>query len=414
MVIVQTLFTWAQAWITRSTGIWVAVTLVYDMAFQHPSFWTGHVYCLFLSFFLTVLFYSRDVSGVWICFEFFLLLLHILQENLQRSCWESHSFRTEIRTSSQSAPLFAENKSDKRKPIRLSSSRRFSTYVLPTPGGTKSPSNTGSDSPLSQTLRTSESARTHSLWHSSPLDGKKLDKILEEERLSKSITQSGLRESNSNISATGLPPPLADGLLISRLDPHGASDSKKIKRQAFSGPLTSKPWPTKPFSKEHSRLFSVPIQRPRSSSPKVSPCPSPPLMSSPKISELHELPRPPASPSLKSSRPIGYVGHSAPLLPRCQFQTTRNESAKRRTSASPLPTPPQAITRSFSIPSSNNLNEVVETSKAMETSPSYALVSPPLTPISLRKPSRGSTTVQIVEIRGNAWPGAFVSLISLK
>lgn len=328
---------------------------------------------------------------------------------------KSLSFNREIRISSQSAPLprFAENKSDpddRRKQMRPSSSRKFSTYALPTPGDTKS--STGSGSPVPHILKTSLSGRAYNLWHSSPLDPAKFDKSLGDEKTSRATAQSVLRESNNNTAFTRLPPPPGDGGVLSQLEPFGASDSKKIKRQAFSGPLTGKPWPTKPVSKEHPQLFSGPILRnpipqPPASSPKVSPNASPTfLSSSPKISELHELPRPPARLSL-NSRPQGLVGHSAPLLPKGQVLSAPSKSVMSN-AASPLPKPPQAITRSFSIPSSSH---------KMEAAHNLEMASPPLTPISLsnKNPSSAGSgpVVQALEIRGNSGQSALVSLISL-
>ncbi|KAI9168662.1 hypothetical protein LWI28_000153 [Acer negundo] len=318
------------------------------------------------------------------------------KENLDKSYRKSLSFHRDIRISSQSAPLFAEDKSDPADKLRQMlplSTRKFNTYVLPTPVDTKSPNSTGSGSSVPHTLKTSLSGRTRNLWHSSPLDQKIFDKSLGDEKVSRSTAQTVLRESNSNTTFTPLPLPLADGLLFPRLDPLDASDFKKIKRQAFSGPITSKPWPTKPITREHPQLFSGPIlrypmARPSASPPKVSPGTSPTYMTSPKISELHELPRPPASSTPKSSRPMGLVGHSAPLAPKGQLLSATNKSVKSNT-ASPLPTPPQAITRSFSIPSNSHRTNVLDVSKPLEAAHNLEMFSPPLTPISLpiKKPS---------------------------
>lgn len=294
---------------------------------------------------------------------------------------------------SQSAPLFAENKVDpaeKLRQIQPSLSRKFHSYVLPTPIDTKGSVSAGSVKPVIQTAKTKLSERTQNLWHSSPLDPKMYENITRDEKVSgpaATKVQSVLKESN-NIASTQLPPPLLDGLLFARHDKLLDSDLKKIKRHAFSGPLTSKPWPTKPVTMKHPQLFSGPLLRnpmpqPPSSSPKVSPNASPTFMSSPKISELHELPRPPSGSDYKSSRSPVATGHSAPLVPRVQAQSI----TKMGSNAAPLPKPPPlGISRSFSVPSSDP-RVVVHAPKptAAFHSPQIAeeVASPPLTPIAL-------------------------------
>lgn len=320
-----------------------------------------------------------------------------LQENLGRNYSRSFSFTREVTVSSQSAPLFMDNKSDlvdRRKQMRQSSTRKFNTYVLPTPGDTKSSHSPGPGSPVPGALKPSLSGQTFNLRHEYPLNQTKFDKSLGGDKTSNDTAQSILRESNNNTASTRLPPPPpGDGFLLSRLDPRGVSVSKKVKRQSFSGPVL----------KEHHQLLSGPLLRnpmpqPPSSSPKVSPSASPTFMSSPKISELHELPRPPARLNLNSSRPMGLVGYSAPLLPKGQVLSAPSKSAMEN-AASPLPKPPQAITRSFSIPSSSH---------EMDAAHNLEMASPPLTPISLtiKNPSSAVSepVVQVVEIRGNSEP----------
>ncbi|XP_022725378.1 uncharacterized protein At2g33490-like isoform X2 [Durio zibethinus] len=327
------------------------------------------------------------------------------KENLERSRCHSFSFRAEIRNSSQSAPLFAENKFDPSQKIQPLLARKFNSYVLPTPVATKGSTGLGNPAPLS--FKTSLNEHSNNLWHSSPLEHKKYERILGDKKISGSGTmyaQSILRESNNAASSTRLPPPLSDRVLFSRVSPIAASDSKKIKRQAFSGPLTSKPWPTKPVSVEHPRLFSGPIVRnpmPQlpSTSRKVSPSTSP-LVSSPKISELHELPRPPASSASKSSRPLGLVGYSGPLMPRGQVLSATNQYVVSK-AASPLPQPPQVVTRSFSIPSSAHRVTSLPVSKPLETAissgMSQGVASPPLTPISFSQTQPSSTSSETAD-----------------
>ncbi|XWS54050.1 hypothetical protein CRYUN_Cryun10bG0055300 [Craigia yunnanensis] len=319
-------------------------------------------------------------------------MVEAAKENLERNRRHYFSFRGEMRNSSQSAPLFAENKSDPSEKIQPLLARKFSSYVLPTPVATEGSTGLGNSAPRS--FKTSLNEHSNNLWHSSPLEHKKNERILADEKFSGSAVinaQSVLRESNNAASSTRLPPPLADRVLFSRVSATAASDSKKIKRQAFSGPLTSKPWPTKSVSVKHPQLFSGPILRnpmpqPLSTSPKVSPSNAPTYVSSPKISELHELPRPPASSASKSSRPLGLVGYSGPLMSRVQVPSATNKSVVSR-AASPLPQPPQVVVRSFSIPSSTHRVMSLPVSKPLETAinsgMSKDVASPPLTPISL-------------------------------
>ncbi|KAL5552537.1 hypothetical protein UlMin_039938 [Ulmus minor] len=312
-----------------------------------------------------------------------------VKQNLERLYQSSVLLRA--RAGSQSAPLFAENQGDpaeKLRQIRPSFTRKFHSYVLPTPIDTKGSVSKGSGSPVNHTTQTGLSERTQNLWHSSPLELKKYERIIEDEKGSKPTLAnlSVLKESNNNAASTPLPPRLSDGL-YSRHD-QAASDSKKIKRQAFSGPLTSKPWANKPVGSQHPQLFSGPIlrnplpQHPSSSPPKTSPGASPTFTSSPKISELHELPRPPASSSSQTLRPAGLVGHSAPLVSRAQVHSSSKMGTK-----SPLPTPPQSIPRSFSIPSSGPRAVDLHTTKPMEGSPGSQTAedpaSPPLSPIAV-------------------------------
>ncbi|KAJ6945691.1 hypothetical protein NC651_000681 [Populus alba x Populus x berolinensis] len=334
--------------------------------------------------------------------------LEMAKENLDRSYRTMSSFKGELWTGTQSAPLFAETTSDpagKTKKLTPSSTRKLNTYVLPTPADPKSSNSTGSGSPVSGALKTSLSRRTPSLWHSSPLNQKKIEKLLGAEMSNKPTTKNSksvLKESNNNTTSTRLPPP--------RLEPFAAFDSKKTRRFAFSGPLTRKSLSIKPVLAEHPQLFSGPLLRnpatqllssPKVSpiiSPKVSPSASPTFVSPPKISELHELPRPPLSSTSKSPRAEGLVGHSAPLLPKGRMHPgTRKTPASNV--ASQLPTPSQVVPRSFSIPSRSQRIMVAQSSGIVED-----VASPPLTPISLCNNyplSTGSHTVnQAVQIRG--------------
>ncbi|XP_057486272.1 uncharacterized protein At2g33490-like [Actinidia eriantha] len=317
---------------------------------------------------------------------------------------DSFSFIRDLKASSQSAPLSAEKKFDPAERFRHLqplSSRKFHSYVLPTPGETKSPVSTGPDTQVTRTRYTSLSG---------PLEQIKYAKTPANQKFSEPIVpsqQSVLRESNNNTKSTSIPPPpLAEELPSQNQDQH-ATYAKKIKRHAFSGPLTGKSLSNRPISSVSgpipstgpSILFSGPLWRsgmPRpSSSSKLSPNTSPTFTSSPKISELHELPRPPANlPSSKlSARPLNQIGYSGQLLPKSQENPVANKLASR--AASPLPTPPLTLPRSFSIPSRDQRVTISHVSTPLgepQTSNMVeAIASPPLTPIFLPSSQPAST-----------------------
>ncbi|XP_020225914.1 uncharacterized protein At2g33490 isoform X4 [Cajanus cajan] len=285
------------------------------------------------------------------------------------------------RVGSYSAPILAEKKFDPAEKVRQlisASAAKSNAYVLPTPVNIK-------ETKTSTAPRTSASGSLHNLWHSSPLDEKKSEKDVDNKLSEPTIPRahSVLKESNTDTTSTQLPRPSAEGLSPPQVDLFNASDNKKIKRQAYSGPLTNKPLSVKPVSGGFARL---PVPQP--SSPKASPNASPPLVSSPRISELHELPRPPGSQSSKVVK--SRVGHSAPLvLKNPQVAVTNKFPSVVSSAASPLPTPPIIVSRSFSIPSSGQrgISLNVSNTKYLDT-PQVSKVdkaaSPPLTPMSQR------------------------------
>lgn len=330
--------------------------------------------------------------------------------NLDKNQWDLRVSSREPRIGSHSAPIFAEKKFDpaeKARQLQASTARKSNTYVLPTPIDAKGliSSRTSSTVPV-----TRPSGRTHNLWHSSPLEEKDSgdDNLSGPTFLKAQLVQ---KESNSNNTSTQLPPPL-EGLTLPQLDTFNASDTKKIKRHAFSGPITSKSSSTKPVlyasgpiaSSELPQLVSGMMSRlpnPQPSSPKVSPSASPPLVSSPKISELHELPRPPGSFGVKPTKSSGFVGHSAPLVLRNQeFNVPNKIPSVTSNMASPLPTPPPLVVpRSFSIPSSNQRAMALHVARHLESPqvPGKAeeVASPPLTPISLSNLKPVSTVSEV-------------------
>ncbi|KAI3467782.1 hypothetical protein Pfo_024445 [Paulownia fortunei] len=307
----------------------------------------------------------------------------------------SFSFQRGVRAISKSAPLFPEKKLDSAERMTQmgpSPSRKFTSYVLPTPDETKSP---GSGKIFNEAPQTRQSEVN--LRHSSPLDQNKYEKLRANDKLSGPIildTQSVLKESNNTTKASPLPPPLSEGLSFKQLDPNVASYAKKAKRQAFSGPLTGKPWPNNPnftasgpivssaFPPPFSgSLLRSPLPRP-TSTPKLSSRVSPTFVSSPKISELHELPRPPAH--LSARRPSNRSAHSGPLMSKSHELSTAFVSTTS-TAASTLPMPPQPLSRSYSIPAGGPIEVALRV--PLEGSQNLKMAedisSPPLTPISL-------------------------------
>ncbi|CAH9080291.1 unnamed protein product [Cuscuta europaea] len=273
---------------------------------------------------------------------------HVARSDLAKENIEigrkSIGLRRETHVSSQSAPLLAESKLERSLQKGASPSYKIYSYVLPTPLETNKVRFSNLEAP-SQPRRTSLESRD-TLWHSSPLDQNKFEKARRSEKFS------------------------ASGPFVSSLS---ASDAKKAKRQAFSGPLTGKPWPNNPRvstsgpigPKGYPPQFSGPLLRPlpHPSTPKLGLQASPPRLSSPKISELHELPRPPPS-SSTSTRPLPHeVAHSGPLPSRVSPSV-----------ASTLPMPPLDLPRSYSIPSTSQIG----TSIVPKSSKDYNL-----TPITL-------------------------------
>ncbi|XP_020225913.1 uncharacterized protein At2g33490 isoform X3 [Cajanus cajan] len=301
------------------------------------------------------------------------------------------------RVGSYSAPILAEKKFDPAEKVRQlisASAAKSNAYVLPTPVNIK-------ETKTSTAPRTSASGSLHNLWHSSPLDEKKSEKDVDNKLSEPTIPRahSVLKESNTDTTSTQLPRPSAEGLSPPQVDLFNASDNKKIKRQAYSGPLTNKPLSVKPVSGGFARL---PVPQP--SSPKASPNASPPLVSSPRISELHELPRPPGSQSSKVVK--SRVGHSAPLvLKNPQVAVTNKFPSVVSSAASPLPTPPIIVSRSFSIPSSGQrgISLNVSNTKYLDT-PQVSKVdkaaSPPLTPMSQRASNISDLASHSSEIQG--------------
>ncbi|KAF7801790.1 uncharacterized protein G2W53_040901 [Senna tora] len=327
----------------------------------------------------------------------------------------------EHRFSSHSAPIFAEkfDPAEKARQLFMPSAAKSNAYVLPTPVNVKE---TNVAKTSGSGARTSASGRSQNLWHSSPLD-EKIEKDCGDGKSSDRTIRrlpSLLKESNSDTNSTQLPRPVAEGPSLPQVDALNAFDTKKVKRQAFSGPLTNKPVSVKPVLSGSSTGFtelpplgSAALSRfpmPQPLSPKASSSALPSFVSSSRMSELHELPRPPGNQSTKSLK-SSEVAHSAPLIFRNQEGSATNKiPLVASTAASPLPIPPLIVSRSFSIPPSSQRGMSLHVGKILDTSqvPQRAeeAASPPLTPISLsdinRVPSRSDLASHSNEIQGGS------------
>lgn len=232
-----------------------------------------------------------------------------------------HHFGKQSRVSSYSAPLYPEKVDLSEKPKESQTPRKYYSYVLPSPVDAKSP-NSRSPTPVPCT---------------SPFSKLQKPLTVDQERHERDF---GSDNTSTSVSTSiQLPTPSHTGF----------DKNKSAKRQAYSGPLP----PPKQFSGKIAStsgpLSSTEVPR------SVSPMP----LSSPKISELHELPRPPGG--LQPSKPAGSSGgasggYSGPLAVR-------------------LPPPQLIVPRSFSVHSTNRSPQI--------TVGPQEVFSPPLTPISL-------------------------------
>lgn len=269
---------------------------------------------------------------------------------------------------SQSAPLFPEKKletEERIKDLRRSATRKLNTYVLPTPNDVRATSQIVSGNPTSGPLESKGAFRSSPLHPSADIGNLRDNKLPSPTRLSN--TQSVLKESNTNTGETRKVLPVGDLALPGYYDLK-TPDNKKVKRGSFSGPIASRPRSTEnidvPAAPRHSSAHQ-PVHI------RVSPSNSPPPISSPKIKELHELPRPPVNAS-KNATFHSLVAHSAPLVPNSASLAPKvqDQFRARQTppnTASPLPTPPPgSIARSFSIPSRGMRTSGISDSKETE------------------------------------------------
>nr|XP_043634932.1 uncharacterized protein At2g33490-like [Erigeron canadensis] len=276
-------------------------------------------------------------------------------------------FARQNRVSSYSAPLFPEKVDSSERPKETQPSWKFHSHVLPSPVDAKSP--------ISKTPTSASQINPFSKLHK-PLqaDHEKHERASGNDNASTvastSKTYSTLKDGSDNDSSTQLPTPTGERY-------HSGFDSKVAKRQAYSGPLV----PTKGFSGKiaytSGPITSTDVPHTHSIANRSV---SPPPLSSPKISELHELPRPP-KPAVSS---FGGVtgGYSGPLLRKNQETTLPNKSS---IIASPLPPPPLVVSRSFSVHSSNPSAMVERRFESLQITGARheEVSSPPLTPILL-------------------------------
>ncbi|KAG8385007.1 hypothetical protein BUALT_Bualt04G0177400 [Buddleja alternifolia] len=303
------------------------------------------------------------------------------------------------RVASHSAPIYAEkfDPSDRIREMRTAV-QKLNTHVLPTPDDARG-SIASNPTPPSSTLLPTGSSKN--LWHSSPLDIEKQKKMIDDHLSvrNSSKSQIAVEDNSKNKHFLPLPRPQAGGAAVPQFDTQSGFDTQKIKRQAFSGPLASNPSSNKPLLHTSGPISSTELPQSNSglltrvsgpqlpSSLNVSNNASPSLVSSPKISELHELPRPPDSLVSKPRRSMGALGHSAPLGNINHREVSPTNRVRQSKEGSPLPLPQLTVSRSFSIPSSSQRAMALHSGKLLECSQvvqkAEDIASPPLTPISL-------------------------------
>ncbi|KAM0905420.1 hypothetical protein ACQ4PT_017395 [Festuca glaucescens] len=295
----------------------------------------------------------------------------ITQEEVKLPETEAVAPQVKPEISKPSAPIFGDNFFDQTERLRqMRPSSAKNSYKLPTPIDDKYPrSAVIHRSHHSAQFFESKPSAAENLWHSSPL--------------AKDYKASTMHSGPIKL-------------------PSSSDFSKKLKRESWSGPIPSKARSSKPFSQsDHKSSMGHPhvmtsksyvhARQPSSVSPKMSPLST----VSPKISELHELPRPPAN--VEPLRPSGLVGYSGPLVSKRQapMPPARASLTTSSHTASPLPRPPSSLARSYSIPSNSQRTPLITVNKLLEarnSRESSEVSSPPLTPLSLADLSRQPTT----------------------
>ncbi|CAA2999864.1 Hypothetical predicted protein [Olea europaea subsp. europaea] len=301
------------------------------------------------------------------------------------------------RGGSHSAPIFAE-KFDPAERIREMQITvpKLNTHVLPTPADAVS-SMTSSFTLLSNTASSSGSYK--SPWNSSPLDAEKHRKFADDNLYAHKFPKSeiAVEVKTNNRHSLPLPRPLTEGVATPKPDIQSGSNPWKIERHAFSSPLASKSSSDKPILSTSGPIGSTELPQAvsgslshvhvsQSLSMNVSHGAS--LVASSKISELHELPRPPDSLGSKPVFSSGAVGHSAPLVNRNREASPTNRNTLWPSKEGPsLPLPQLTVPRSLSIPSISQRALALHAGTLLDSSQieikTEKVASPPLTPISL-------------------------------
>lgn len=308
---------------------------------------------------------------------FILCFVSLAQESTNRSQLDMLSFSCRPGYISQSAPIFADKKLDltvKTETPPLST-RKFHSYVLPTPVGDRNPESNPGTAPCGERNDSSPP-----LWNSSPLEAKRPVKDFRERELSSPTTfkNSVLRGSNINSGPISMPSYFSEKLSMPQINKKTAYDTNNFRRQAFSGPLTSKHFSSKPIVSTPDYRSSVEfppagssasqlVFKPQSSPPhKETHRTSPPPVSYPKISELHELPRPPVG-SEKPTGPSTLIGYSGPLVSRSKVFNARSNVPSDVSYKTSLPVPLVHISRSFSIPSNSQRISILTAATLLES-----------------------------------------------
>lgn len=295
-----------------------------------------------------------------------------------------HVLNRQPRVSSHSAPIgpISAEKMDisERNREAQTSARKFHTYVLPTPADAKSLTGRTSGSFFTSSV-TNLTANTNNSWNLYKLDSDNYDKVKDDSLSVRAASkaQPSFKESTSNNASIRLPSPIEGTSSLQQLETHNTFDVKRAKRLSFSGPISSKPSSNKPSLSASGPIGSGERSQPESGSaygvPRVQPpssidisrSASPPLVASPKISELHELPRPPGSSASKSAN-----RYSNPLV-------VSNPGSS-------LPSRHLTVSRSFSIPSSDHRTMALNEAKLADSpimKDNTVVSSPPLSPISV-------------------------------
>ncbi|XP_042419760.1 uncharacterized protein At2g33490-like [Zingiber officinale] len=295
---------------------------------------------------------------------------------------QSGMHKSNLRTYiSQSAPIFANKKLDLTEKIEtLPAVRKFHAYVLPTPHNDRNLNPSPHTAPSLETPTPNDrspgprTTAAHPSPHTTPLETKASQSPKKSEFL-------GTTKSSRNATTTGnriysgpiwMPSDFSEKPSGPPFNRHEAYAANKLNRHAFfSGPLTNQPVSNKPIVSpqyRHSTEFPHPVSsasqqmpKPKSSiSPNVASRTLPPVASL-KISELHELPRPPIS-SEKATGPSSFIGYSGPLVSRAK----NNMMSSRPSSVHPLPNSLGEMSRSFSNPSNSRRIPVFAMSKLLE------------------------------------------------